>query len=121
MLEEFTAGQGRPGSRGFWGGIRKVRVGEVISELKHIYCTYSKDSRCLGNVTTSHYLMVCQNKSFVGFNRAMRLPSRFGGFEPPHLRHEMVIHVCNDSLWYEAARRSPLQHLPKFKEYIGRE
>eukprot|EP00965_Chrysotila_dentata_P037485 1246752-Pleurochrysis_carterae.AAC.1 len=52
---------------------------------------------------------------------AMRMPSNYGDFQPPHLRHEMAVHVCRDTIWYAEARKDPLAHLPHFAKYIGME
>ena len=67
-----------------------------------------------------HLIIDVWEGNFSGFHKAMRSPSQFGGFKPPHLRHEMALHAVRDTLWYAHARRSPRTHLPKFFEFIDR-
>ena len=50
----------------------------------------------------------------------MRKPSAFGGFKEPHLRHEMAVHACTDTIWYAEARADPRKHLPRFYAFADR-
>ena len=53
--------------------------------------------------------------------QVVRSPSTYGGFEQPHIRHEVAGHVARDSVWYAKARAAPEAHLPRYYEYINRE
>ena len=72
-------------------------------------------------VAAMHLLVDFWEQNCARFHKAMRSPSAFGAFEPPHLRHEMAVHACADTVWYAAARANPEAHQPKFYAFIGRQ
>eukprot|EP00965_Chrysotila_dentata_P163734 5406080-Pleurochrysis_carterae.AAC.3 len=64
----------------------------------------------------AHLLVDVWNGNFAKFHKKMRSPSAYGGFRPPHPRHEMCLHACTDTLLgYQAARSADLKaQLPLF-------
>ena len=50
-----------------------------------------------------HLVVDVWEQNFVAFHKAMRSPSSFGAFKPPHLRHEMAVHAVTAP----CAARSP--------------
>ena len=67
-----------------------------------------------------HLIVDIWEQNFVEFHRVVRSPSAFGGFKSPHIRHEMAVHACRDTMWYASARANPRTHLPKFYKFIDR-
>ena len=41
-------------------------------------------------------------QSYGEFHHFAKSPSRYGSFEPPHLRHMMAERAVMDTLWYAA-------------------
>ena len=68
----------------------------------------------------AHLVVDVWEQSYVAFHRKMRSPSAFGGFKPPHLRHEMAVCAVNDTVWYSKARIDPKSHLPLVCQFIER-
>eukprot|EP00965_Chrysotila_dentata_P042225 1400617-Pleurochrysis_carterae.AAC.1 len=60
----------------------------------------------------AHLVVDVWNGNFVKFHAKTRSPSAYGNFKPPHLRHEMCLHACTDTLCYQPARSDPKAHLP---------
>ena len=52
------------------------------------------------------------NKRYDDFFMFCKSPSKYGGFEPPHLRHMMAEEVAKDIIFYRKARDNQVRCSP---------
>ena len=134
LLPLFAVAPGQQGLAGWMFEVFLKRLLELLRgtideerpDLAGTHNCKDKISMIAGLVAELNLVAACMltvdfwEQNCLTFHKVMRAKSRFGAFASPHLRHEMAVNVCVDTVWYAKANADPKAALPRFHAFIAR-